>query len=64
MTVLAAKTPNCSFDYRLRFAQRQLELLQLPQNLWMDVMETLCGEMGATQQLSVLREKLDDISAA
>ena len=30
----------------------------------MDVMETLCGEMGATQQLSVLREKLDHISAA
>lgn len=96
---------SAGFDPAL-FAQRQLELLQLPQNLslfleggadpskpptfrtatelfdrywdekrravqtrvapspdqWMEVMETLCGEMGATQQLSVPREKLDHIS--
>lgn len=98
---------TAGFDPTL-FAQRQLELLQLPQNLslfleggvdpskpptfrtatelfdrywdekrravqarvapspdqWMEVMETLCGEMGATQQLSVPRERLDHISAS
>ncbi len=97
---------SAGFDPAL-FAQRQLELLQLPQNLslfleggadpsrpptfrtatelfdrywdekrravqarvapspdqWMEVLETLCSEMGATQQLSVPREKLDHISA-
>jgi hypothetical protein len=98
---------SAGFDPAL-FAQRQLELLQLPQNLslfleggvdpskpptfrtatelfdrywdekrravqarvapspdqWMEVMETLCNEMGATQQLSVPRERLDHISAS
>lgn len=98
---------SAGFDPAL-FAQRQLELLQLPQNLslfleggadpskpptfrtatelfdrywdekrravqarvapspdqWMEVMETLCSEMGATQQLSVPRERLDHISAS
>lgn len=98
---------SAGFDPAL-FAQRQLELLQLPQNLslfleggadpskpptfqtatelfdrywnekrravqarvapgpdqWMEVMETLCSEIDATQQLSVPRERLDHISAS
>jgi hypothetical protein len=96
---------GASFDPTI-FAQRQLELLQLPQNLslfleggadpskppafrtatdlfdrywdekrravqtrvapcldqWMEVVETLCSQMGDTQQLSVPREKLDHIA--
>ena len=31
---------------------------------WMEVMEALCGEMTAAQQLSVAREKLDKVSPA
>lgn len=35
-----------------------------PVDYWMDVVDTLCDEMTANQQLSVLREKLDKIPPA
>lgn len=36
----------------------------LPDHYWMDVMETLCDEMTAAQQLSVSKESLDKIPPA
>ena len=102
-TILA----DAGFDPSL-FRERQLKLLQLPQNLslflesgfnvsgepsfntvtdlfdtywnkkrqsvaeriapapeqWMETVETLCNEMTAAQQLSVAKEKLDNVSTA
>ena len=102
-TILA----DAGFDPNL-FRERQLKLLQLPQNLslflesgfnvsgepsfntvtdlfdtywnkkrqsvaeriapapeqWMETVETLCNEMTAAQQLSVAKEKLDNVSTA
>ena len=102
-TILA----DAGFDPAL-FRERQLKLLQLPQNLslflesgfdasrahafstatelferywaekrqsvaarvapspdqWMEVVQTLCNEMTAGQQLSVAKEKLDNVSTA
>lgn len=41
--------------------KRQTVEEQVARDLWMDVMEALCNEMNATQQLSVAKERLDRI---
>ena len=56
-------TANVLFD-RYWDAKRQsvADKVAPSPNQWLDVIETLCDEMGAVQQLSVAREKLDSFT--